>query len=466
MLRLPRNSNLAKPSRGRANGPVSEPVPNPFRTRSETVPRPFRDRLRTGVAAEVVCAQSGSPIHAQRQRFLHLAIPQLAESACESAAPATKSILDLAKVLRLPRNSNLAKPSRGRANGPVSEPVPNPFRTRSETVPRPFRDRLRTGVAAEVVCAQSGSPIHAQRQRFLHLAIPQLAESACESAAPATKSILDLAKVLRLPRSSNLAKPSRGRANGPVSEPVPNPFRTRSETVPRPFRDRLRTGVAAEVVCAQSGSPIHAQRQRFLHLAIPQLAESACESAAPATKSILDLAKVLRLPRNSNLAKPLRGRANGPVSEPVPNPFRTRSETVPRPFRDRLRTGVAAEVVCAQSGSPIHAQRQRFLHRAIPQLAESACESAAPATKSILEKAIYVLSWLYVKAIYLSCICHASLLESYLSVKLAICQSYLFVMLATCHSYMSKQLAHLVPVLRKFLVKLPLIIYIHTKIHI
>ena len=54
-------------------------------------------------------------------------------------------------------------------------------------------------------------------------------------------------------------------------------------------------------------------------------------------------------------------------------------------------------------------------------------------------------------------ICHAGLLESFLSVKLAICQSYLFVMLATCHSYMSKQLAHLVPVLRKFLVKLPLI---------
>ena len=54
-------------------------------------------------------------------------------------------------------------------------------------------------------------------------------------------------------------------------------------------------------------------------------------------------------------------------------------------------------------------------------------------------------------------ICHAGLLESFLSVKLAICQSHLFVMLATCHSYMSKQLAHLVPVLRKFLVKLPLI---------
>ena len=158
---------------------------------------------------------------------------------------------------------------------------------------------------------------------------------------------------------------------------------------------------------------------------------------------------MLRLPRNSILAKPSRGRANGPVSETVPRPFRDRSETVPRPFRDRLRTGIAAEVVCAQSGSPIHAQRQRFLHLAIPQLADSACESAASATKSILEKAIYVLSWLYVKAIYLSCkpigklsicqasymsklsICHASLLESYLSVKLAICRkSYLFVMQA------------------------------------
>ena len=263
---------------------------------------------------------------------------------------------------------------------------------------------------------------------------------------PATKSILHLAKVLRLPRNSNLTKPSRGRANGLVSE-----------TVPRPFRDRLRTGVAAEVVCAQSGSPIHAQRQRFLHLAIPQLAES----AAPATKSILDLAKVLRLPRNLNLTlrkccachaiQTLRNlRAAVPMG-PSPNPFRTRSETVPRPFRDRLRTGVAAEVVCAQS-SPIHAQRQRFLHLAIPQLAESACESAAPA---VLEKAIYVLSWLYVKAIYLSCkpvrklsICQASYMSKlsichvkaiYLSCKpigklsicqASICQSYLFVIQA------------------------------------
>ena len=177
-------------------------------------------------------------------------------------------MFDLAKVLRLPRNSILAKPSRGRANRPVSEPVP-----------KPFRDRLRTGVAAEVVCAQSGSSIHAQRQRFLHLAIPQLAESACESAAPATKSILDLAKVLRLPRNLHLTlrkccvchaiQTLRNlRAAVPMG-PSPNPFRTRSETVPRPppYRRRSRGGLRTV------RNSIHAQRQRFLHLAIPQLAE-------------------------------------------------------------------------------------------------------------------------------------------------------------------------------------------------
>ena len=450
----------------------------------------------------MVCALSGSPIHAQRQRFLHLAIPQLAESACESAAPATKSILDLAKalrlsrnlhltlrkccachaiqtlrnlraavpmvpsprpfrtrsapasvqasqprwfahcpeaqfthsanvfcilpspssqrvlakvlrlprnlyltlrkccesaapatkstldlakVLRLPRNSNLAKPSRGRANGPVSETVPNPFRT-----------RLRTGVAAEVVCALSGSPIHAQRQRFLHLAIPQLAESACESAAPATKSILDLAKVLRLSRNLHLTlrkccachaiQTLRNLRAAVPMVPSPRPFRTRSAPAsvqasqPRWFAHcpEAQFTHSANVFCILP-SP-SSQRVLAKVLRLPRnlylTLRKCCESAAPATKSTLDLAKVLRLPRNSNLAKPSRGRANGPVSETVPNPFRT-----------RLRTGVAAEVVCALSGSPIHAQRQRFLHLAIPQLAESACESAAPATKSILDLA-------------------------------------------------------------------------------
>ena len=138
---------------------------------------------------------------------------QLAESACESAAPVTKSILDLAKVLR-PRNSNLAKASRGSANGPVSEPVPRPFRDRSETVPRPAPYRRRSRV-----CAQSGSPIHAQRQRFLHLAIPQLAESASKSAAPRNRH-LTLRKCCAL---QNLC------AAVPMG-PSPNPFRDRSET--------------------------------------------------------------------------------------------------------------------------------------------------------------------------------------------------------------------------------------------
>ena len=238
--------------------------------------------------------------------------------------------LDLAKVLRLPRNLYLTlrkccachaiQSLRNlRAAVPMG-PSPNPFRTRSETVPRPFRDRLRTGVAAEVVCAQSGSPIHAQRQRFQTFARPcqwarlrdrsetasvqasqprwfahspeaQFTHSAnvfcilpspssqrvdaapCESAAPATKSILDLAKVLRLPR--NLYLTLRKCCACHAIQTLPNlRAAVPMGPSPRPFRDRLRTGVAAEVVCAQSGSPIHAQRQRFLHLAIPQLAES------------------------------------------------------------------------------------------------------------------------------------------------------------------------------------------------
>ena len=201
MLRLPRISNLAKPSRGRANGPVSEPVPNPFRTRSETVPRPFRDRLRTGVAAEVVCAQSGSPIHAQRQRFLHLAIPQLADSACESAASATKSILDLAKVLRLPRNLYLTlrkccachaiQTLRNlRAAVPMG-PSPNPFRTRSEPVPRPFRDRSKT---ASVQASQPRWFAHSPEAQFTHSA-----NVFCILPSPSSQRVL--AKMLRLPRN-------------------------------------------------------------------------------------------------------------------------------------------------------------------------------------------------------------------------------------------------------------------------
>ena len=163
---------------------------------------------------------------------------------------------------------------------------------------------------------------------------------------------------------------------------------------------------------------------------------------------------MLRLPRNLYLTlrkccachaiQSLRNlRAAVPMG-PSPRPFRDRSETVPRPppYRRRSRGGLRTVRKHNSRTAPT------FSASCHPQLAESACESAAPATKSILEKAIYVLSWLYVKAIYLSCkpigklsicqasymsklsICHASLLESYLSVKLAICQSYLFVMQA------------------------------------
>ena len=270
MLRLSRNSNLAKPSHGRANA-------HPFRDRSET--------------ASVQASQPRWFAHCPEAQFTHSA-----NVFCILPSPSSQRVL--AKVLRLPRNSNLAKPSRGRANGPVSEPVPNPFRTRSETVPRPFRDRLRTGVAAEVVCAQSESPIHAQRQRFLHLAIPQLAESACESAAPATKSILDLAKVLRLPRNLYLTlrkccachaiQTLRNlRAAVPMG-PSPNPFRTRSEPVPRPFRDRSET---ASVQASQPRWFAHSPEAQFTHSA-----NVFCILPSPSSQRVL--AKVLRLPRN------------------------------------------------------------------------------------------------------------------------------------------------------------------------
>ena len=154
-----------------------------------------------------------------------------------------------------------------------------------------------------MVCAQSGSPIHAQRQRFLHLAIPQLAESACESAAPATKSILDLAKVLRLPRNLYLTlrkccachaiQTLRNlRAAVPMG-PSPNAFRTRSEPVPRPFRDRSET---ASVQASQPRWFAHSAEAQFTHSA-----NVFCILPSPSSQRVL--AKVLRLPRNLYLRK-------------------------------------------------------------------------------------------------------------------------------------------------------------------
>ena len=168
------------------------------------------------------------------------------------------------RVLRLPRNSNLAKPSRGRANGPVSATA-----------------------SASCYPLARREWIHAQRQRFLHLAIPQLAESACESAAPATKSILDLAKVLRLPRNLHLTlrkccachaiQTLRNlRAAVPMG-PSPRPFRTRSAPA-----------------SAQASQP-----RWFAHCPEAQFTHSAnvfCILPSPSSQRVL--AKVLRLPRN------------------------------------------------------------------------------------------------------------------------------------------------------------------------
>ena len=280
---------------------------------------------------------------------------------CESAAPATKPILDLAKVLRLPRNSNLAKPSRGRANGPVSEPVPGPFQDRSET-----------------------ASVQASRPRwFAHCPEAQFTHSASVSAScylPARREWTQhLAKVLRLPRNLYLTLRKccachatqtlqNLRAAVPMG-PSPNPFRTRSGTVPRPFRDRAsrprwfarrpeaQFTHSASVFCILPSPSSH------------KVDAAPCESAAPATKSILDLAKVLRLPRNLYLTlrkccachaiQTLRNLRAAVPMVPSPRPFRDRSETVPRPFRDRSET---ASVQASRPRWFAHCPEAQFTH--------------------------------------------------------------------------------------------------------
>ena len=76
--------------------PISRPCEGAApTTKSETVPGPFRTRLRESAPACVKASQPRWCAHCPEAQFTH-------------------------RVLRLPRNSNLAKPSRGRANGPVS----------------------------------------------------------------------------------------------------------------------------------------------------------------------------------------------------------------------------------------------------------------------------------------------------------------------------------------------------------
>ena len=138
------------------------------------------------------------------------ACPEICAWPCESAAPATKSLLDLAKVRRLPRNLYLT---------------------------------LRKCCACHEICTWP-----------------------CESDAPATNFALDLAKVLHLPRILHLT-----------------------------FRKW----------CACHAKVLHLPRNLHMTLwkccACHEICAWPCESAAPATNFALDLAKVLRLPRNLHL---------------------------------------------------------------------------------------------------------------------------------------------------------------------
>ena len=129
--------------------------------------------------------------------------------------------------------------------------------------------------------------------RNLHLtlgkccACQEIYTSPCESAAPATKSTLDLAKVLRLPRNLYLTlrkccachaiQTLRNlRAAVPMG-PSPHPFRDRSET--------------ASVQASQPRWFAHCPEAQFTHSA-----NVFCILPSPSSQTVL--AKVLRLPRN------------------------------------------------------------------------------------------------------------------------------------------------------------------------
>ena len=84
-------------------------------------------------------------------RNLHL-------TACESVAPATESVPDLAKVLRLPRNPNCAKPPRCHFSGPCAEAA----RIR----------RAPNGVETEVADIDADSPKPTERCSWSRILLP------------------------------------------------------------------------------------------------------------------------------------------------------------------------------------------------------------------------------------------------------------------------------------------------------
>ena len=103
-----------------------------------------RKRWRCGLPDSAQTTAAATPVRGQSWNVLGTVSERSWNGLGTLSDPAARQAQHFCKVRygfgSKSANSNLAKPSRDRANGPASKPVP-----------RPFQDRLRTGVAAKVV---------------------------------------------------------------------------------------------------------------------------------------------------------------------------------------------------------------------------------------------------------------------------------------------------------------------------
>ena len=189
------------------------------------------------------------------------------------AAPAPKSVLDLAKVSCLPRNLyRLAKVLR---------------------LPQNLYLSLQN-------CLRLYSTM--RKCRGCH----EIRTQPCESAAPATKSPLDLAKILRLRRNLHPAKSvpdlarvlrlyltmRKCRGCHEIRTPPCESAATAAKSVPD----------LANVLRLRRNLRLTLRKYRACH----EVCTQPCKSSAPATKSVPDLTKVLRLTKSYSTLRKCR----------------------------------------------------------------------------------------------------------------------------------------------------------------